>query len=349
MAAFPESFLDDLDDLSNNKGNLIDGMIIDEALSNDDLGSYVEIIQKVDETLQKTSDLLNGDLVLEEYELIVACNALTVDMDNEIHRVHSFLRNNYSVKFPKLESLVHHPIDYARVVKKIGNETDMTRVDLQGLLSSAIIMVVSVIASTTCGRPLPEETLEKTIDVCNRSIALDSAKKKVYDFLDSRMVYTAPNLSAIVGSAVAAKLLSSAGGLSEFVKMPDDTVRHLGTKSTNLAGFSRASSQRDVGYLGETEIYRSAHPSFKKYALKKLASRAVFAGQIDWLKTDLTGETGRTYREEIHNKIVKGKNRLLRSNPKASLFRIPIPKRIEVLTATVNARNVIQQPLRASL
>ncbi|KAF6141702.1 hypothetical protein GIB67_027880 [Kingdonia uniflora] len=119
------------------------------------------------------------------------------------------------------------------------------------------------------------------------------------------MVYTAPNLSAIVGSAVAAKLLGSAGGLSEFVKMHDDTVRYLGTKSTNLAGFSRASSQRDVGYLGETEMYQSTHPYFKKYVLKKLASRAVFAGRIDWLKKDLTGETGRTYREEIFNKIVK--------------------------------------------
>ncbi|KAF6159877.1 hypothetical protein GIB67_032961 [Kingdonia uniflora] len=119
------------------------------------------------------------------------------------------------------------------------------------------------------------------------------------------MVYTAPNLSAIVGSVVDAKLLGSVGGLSKFVKMPDDTVRHLGTKSTNLASFSRASSQRDVGYLGETEIYQSTHPYFKKYVLKKLASRAVFAGRIDWLKTDFTGETGRTYRKEILNKIVK--------------------------------------------
>ncbi|KAF6151730.1 hypothetical protein GIB67_002013 [Kingdonia uniflora] len=216
-------------------------------------------------------------------------------MDNEIHRVQSFLCDNYSVNFPELESLIHHPIDYARVVKKIGNETDMTRVDLQGLLSSAMIMVALVIASTTSGRPLPEESLEKTIDDCNRSIALDSAKKKVYNFLESRMIYTAPNLSAIVGSAIAAKLLGNVGGLSKFVKMPDDTVRHLGTKSTNLAGFSRASSQRDVGYLGETEIYQSTHSYFKKYVLKKLASRAVFAGRIDWLKMDLTGETGRTY------------------------------------------------------
>ena len=32
-------------------------------------------------------------------------------------------------KFPELESLVHHPIDYARVVKAIGNEMDITLID----------------------------------------------------------------------------------------------------------------------------------------------------------------------------------------------------------------------------
>jgi U4/U6 small nuclear ribonucleoprotein PRP31 len=37
-------------------------------------------------------------------------------------------------KFPELESLVHHPIDYAKVVQAIGNEMDVTLVDLENIL-----------------------------------------------------------------------------------------------------------------------------------------------------------------------------------------------------------------------
>ena len=55
-------------------------------------------------------------------QLIVDCNSLTVDIDNEITIVHNFIRDKYRLKFPELESLVMHPIDYARVVKTIGNE-----------------------------------------------------------------------------------------------------------------------------------------------------------------------------------------------------------------------------------
>ncbi|KAF6136967.1 hypothetical protein GIB67_030731 [Kingdonia uniflora] len=86
----------------------------------------------------------------------------------------TFIHDNCRLKFPELESLVNQPIDYAAVVKKIGNKIDLTLVDLEGLLPSAMIMVVSVIASTTSGRPLLEETLEKTIDACNLALPLES-------------------------------------------------------------------------------------------------------------------------------------------------------------------------------
>ena len=120
------------------------------------------------------------------YRLLVDCNQLAVDIDNEIAIVHIFMRDKYKCvpasnplhpckrcaissvhlhvscqsahvthacapgpavahhfvagvealscspsrsKFPELESLVHHPIDYARVVKAIGNEMDITLID----------------------------------------------------------------------------------------------------------------------------------------------------------------------------------------------------------------------------
>jgi U4/U6 small nuclear ribonucleoprotein PRP31 len=49
--------------------------------------------------------------------LLVDCNQLAVDIDNEIVVVYNFLRDRYKTKFPELESLVHNPLDYARVVQ----------------------------------------------------------------------------------------------------------------------------------------------------------------------------------------------------------------------------------------
>ncbi|XP_004513089.1 U4/U6 small nuclear ribonucleoprotein Prp31 homolog isoform X2 [Cicer arietinum] len=312
----------------------VDGDLVDlENLNYDDLDSvsklqktqrYIDIVQKVEEALKKGSDVTIQGVDLEddpEYQLIVECNALSVDIENEIVIIHNFIRDKYHLKFPELESLVHHPIDYARVVKKIGNEMDLTLVDLEGLLPSAIIMVVSVTASTTTGKPLPEEVLTKTIEACDRALALDSAKKKVLDFVESRMGYIAPNVSAIVGSAVAAKLMGTAGGLSALAKMPACNVQLLGAKKKNLAGFSTATSQFHVGYLEQAEIFQTTPPPLRMRACRLLAAKSTLAARVDSIRGDPSGKTGRNLKDEIHKKIERWQEPPPAKQPKP----LPVP------------------------
>uniref|UniRef100_A0A7N1A8C7 Nop domain-containing protein n=1 Tax=Kalanchoe fedtschenkoi TaxID=63787 RepID=A0A7N1A8C7_KALFE len=348
MATLADSFLADLDQLSDNEADApnevdleadimdedVDGELADiEALNHDDLDSvsklqktqrYSNIMQKVEEALQKVPGISNAETNLEddpEYQLIVECNALSVDIENEIVIIHNFIRDNYRLKFPELESLVHHPIDYARVVKKIGNETDLTLVDLEGILPSAIIMVVSVTASTTSGKPLPEENFQKTIDACDRALALDEAKKKVLDFVESRMGYIAPNLSAIVGSAVAAKLMGTAGGLSALAKMPACNVQLLGAKKRNLAGFSTATSQLRIGFIEQTEIFQMTPPPLAMRACRLVAAKSTLAARIDSTRGDPTGKSGRDLKEEIQKKIAKWQEPPPAKQPKP----LPVP------------------------
>ena len=67
---------------------------------------------------------------------------LLVDVDNEISIVHSFMKDKYRMKFPELESLVHHPVDYARVIKAIGNEMDITLVNLEDVLPQVLALAL---------------------------------------------------------------------------------------------------------------------------------------------------------------------------------------------------------------
>ncbi|GKB99889.1 U4/U6 small nuclear ribonucleoprotein Prp31 [Tanacetum coccineum] len=348
IANLEDSFLADLEDLSDNDNENLDedsddaehmeedvnGDLADiEALNYDDLDSvsklqksqrYSDIMKKVEDALEKGSDMSNQGMVLEddpEYQLIVECNTLSVDIENEIVIIHNFIRDKYRLKFPELESLVHHPIDYARVVKKIGNEVDLTVVDLEGLLPSAIIMVISVTASTTSGKPLPEDVLQKTIEACDRALTLDASKKKVLDFVESRMGYIAPNLSAIVGSAVAAKLMGTAGGLASLAKMPACNVQLLGAKKKALAGFSTATSQFRVGYIEQTEVFQTTPPALKMRACRLLAAKSTLAARVDSVRGDPSGSQGRTYRDDIRKKIEKWQEPPPAKQPKP----LPVP------------------------
>ena len=73
------------------------------------------------------------------------CNQLAVEIDAEIAVIHNWVRDQYRPKFPELESLVHHPIDYARVVKAIGNEVSVHRTSMnQHPCSSACQLQLSL-------------------------------------------------------------------------------------------------------------------------------------------------------------------------------------------------------------
>ncbi|KAL8140114.1 hypothetical protein V2J09_006135 [Rumex salicifolius] len=231
---------------------------------------YKDVIMKVDVALEHESLKTDNTIVLEdepEYQLIIDCNKLSVEIEDEITSIHTFIRDEYRSRLPELESLVHHPIDYAHVVKRIRNETDLTRVDLE------------------------------------------------------EMVCIAPNLSAIIGTSVAGKLMATAGGLSSLAYITSCNVRLLGAKKTNLAGCSSAMFWFCEGYIEQTEIFDSTPPPLRIRACRILASKSVLAARIDSARGDPTGKRGRDLREEIRKKIDKGQEPQLPKLPKP----LPVP------------------------
>ncbi|PIA27455.1 hypothetical protein AQUCO_07700013v1 [Aquilegia coerulea] len=319
-----ELCLDDLDDEDYNMNTVVhtsennpmfkfsddDDDNLDNVCKLQKSQHYKEVMNKVEDALlhhHKNNDRLVLEKQDLEYQLVIDCSTLLVCIENEIVNVHNIIRDIYRSKFPELESLVPHPIDYATVVKTIGNVTDLTTLvaDLQGVLPSATIMVLSITALTTSGKPLQEESLKKAIHACNLALDLDLAKKKVLDFVETRMRCIAPNLSAIVGSVVAAKLLGIAGGLSALQNMPSCDVQLLGAKKKS---FSSATSKIiHVGILEETEIFQTTPPSLRKSVCKKLANKSTLAARKDSNRgTNLTGDGyGRKLRDQIYKEMKK--------------------------------------------
>jgi U4/U6 small nuclear ribonucleoprotein PRP31 len=115
----------------------------------------------------------------QEYPLIVASNELVVQIDADIARLHRYIRDLYAPKFPELESLVAAPVDYVRVVQRVGNAMDLSQVPLEGLLPAHTVMVVKIAATTTTGRPLPDQQLQQLMRACDDVLQLEEYKRKV--------------------------------------------------------------------------------------------------------------------------------------------------------------------------
>lgn len=219
----------------------------------------------------------------EEYQLIVTSNEMCQEIDDEIGRLHKFVRDIYSAKYKELEEVVMSPIEYARCVRIIGNETDLSHLDaqLQGVVPPSVILTISVTASTTVGKPLPAEQLALAFEGCDAIAALDEHKKKVLQFIEAKMNIIAPNLCALIGPTIAAQLIGIAGGLSALVKIPACNLQLLGIKRRTLAGFSTATQNIHMGVLGSIDVVRAAPSHLRSKVLKQLAGKCTLAARMD--------------------------------------------------------------------
>jgi len=81
------------------------------------------------------------------------------------------------------------------------------------------------------------------------AMELAETKRKIFDYVESRMAFIAPNLSAIIGANIAAKLLGAAGGLTNLSKMPANNISLLGQQKKVAQGFSTATQLPHTGQL----------------------------------------------------------------------------------------------------
>ncbi|MCL4152701.1 UNVERIFIED_CONTAM: hypothetical protein GTU68_012796 [Idotea baltica] len=261
-----------------------------------------------------------------EYKLIVEANNVFVDIDNEIGIIHKFVKEKYAKRFPELESLVVDPLEYLNAVKELGNDVDKVKYSeaLSQILTQATIMVVSVTASTTQGTLLTQEELEAIVEACNMAQEVNSFKIKIFEYVESRMNFIAPNLSAVVGASTAAKLMGAAGGLTNLAKMPADYVMLVGKQKKTQIGMSRARllpHQVFTGFIYYCDIIQETPPDLRMKAARLVSAKAALASRVDSMHGSPNGKQGELFREDVEKKLDK----LQEPPPVKGIKPLPVP------------------------
>jgi U4/U6 small nuclear ribonucleoprotein PRP31 len=231
------------------------------------------------------------------------------------------IKNIYGHHFPELESLVLNPIDYSRVVKMIGNETDMTLLDLKSILPSATVMVINVTATTTNGRQLTPEELIELNQACDIIQEMDLSRKKMLEYVASRMSIIAPNLTVLLGSATAAKLMTLAGGLTALSKIPSCNLLVVGVQKKALIGLSRVSTNKHEGVIFECELIQKCPKHIHRKAGRLVAAKCALACRVDLSREYPDGRMGDTFRHDIQKKI----DLLVEPPPAKKTKALPLP------------------------
>ncbi|XP_065345956.1 U4/U6 small nuclear ribonucleoprotein Prp31 [Cloeon dipterum] len=260
-----------------------------------------------------------------EYQLIVQANNVAAEIENEISTIYQFVKERYSRRFPELDSLVVQPLDYIKTVRELGNELENVKNNeaLLQVLTQATIMVVSVTASTTQGQMLNENELDSIKEACDMAIEVHDFKLRILDYVEARMAFISPNLSAIVGASTAAKMMGLAGGLSRLANMPACNVQVLGAQKKTLSGFSQVAALPHTGFVYYCELVQETPPDMRLKASRLVAAKCALAARVDAGQESRDGSIGQMFREEIEKKLDK-----LQEPPPVKFIK-PLPKPVD--------------------
>lgn len=308
------------------KGGLTSVRQVAKLWDSDKLKNIKEQVEEYSSKVRKAEELKGTIETDPEYQLIVEANNVSVDVDNEIGNIHKFVKEKYAKRFPELESLVMNPQEYLYTVRELGNDVDKVKSSevLSQFLTQATIMVVSVTASATQGTMLTEEELDSIEEACTLAQDLNMLKMRIFEYVESRMNLFVPNLTNIVGSCTAAKLMGSAGGLTNLSRMPSCNVLVVGKEKKTQLGLSQSTMKPHTGHIYYCPLVQEAPPDLRSKVARLVANKATIAARIDSQHMYPSGSEGLRLREEIEKKLDK-----MQEPPPVKAIK-PLPPPIDV-------------------
>ncbi|WP_439026542.1 NOP5/NOP56 family protein [Haloarchaeobius sp. DT45] len=143
----------------------------------------------------------------------------------------------------------------------------------------------------------PDEA--QVVSLAGRVADLADEADDLEAYVETRAPEVAPNLAAMAGPVLAARLISLAGGLESLAKKPSGTVQVLGAEDALFAHLRGHASSPKHGVIFTHEYVRGTRPQDRGSAARALAGKLSIAARVDHYSGDRKPELDEELDERI--------------------------------------------------
>ena len=183
-------------------------------------------------------------------------------------------------------------------VERIANELAERVVEWAGTLFDDVDAGVDG-AITIADREPTDPVERQVVDLASQVADLVEERGRLQTFVERGMADVAPNLTALAGPILGARLLSLAGGLEQLAKKPSGTVQVLGAEDALFAHLSGRGPSPKHGIIFTHEYVRGTRPEDRGSAARAVAGKLAIAARIDHYAGDHRPELGIELDERI--------------------------------------------------
>lgn len=216
--------------------------------------------------------------------MIVQAIALLDDLDKELNIYAMRVKEWYGWHFPEMAKILNDNLAYSKVVLKMGMRSNYDDVDLSDILPEEIEAAVKSAADKSMGTEITSEDLENIQALAQQVVDFSDYRQQLASYLSARMTAIAPNLTALVGELVGARLIAHAGSLMNLSKNPASTIQILGAEKALFRALKTKHDTPKYGLIYHASLIGQASGKNKGKMARVLAAKTAIGLRVDALQ-----------------------------------------------------------------
>lgn len=212
----------------------------------------------------------------------------TIDyIDKSVNVMSERIREWFGLHFPELDKLISNHLTYSRLVSQIGKREEFLENSLKELnLPDDKIEELMQAADNSMGaglRDLDMNPLMKFGDIIKN---IYEYRDQLADYLTDGMKEIAPNMSALVGPLLAARLISMGGGLKELARKPSSTIQVMGAENALFRSIKTGAKPPKHGIIFQWDGIHGSPWWMRGKIARALAGKLSIASRVDAYSSD---------------------------------------------------------------
>lgn len=156
-----------------------------------------------------------------------------------------------------------------------GFRTNASTTSFEHILPEDLELTLKAAAEISMGTEISDSDIGHIHQLCDQVISISQYRTQLSEYLRNRMNAIAPNLTALVGELVGARLISHAGSLLSLAKYPASTVQILGAEKALFRALKTKHDTPKYGLIYHASLIGQAPQKMKGKVSAKICSKMI--------------------------------------------------------------------------
>merc|ERR1712127_1128320 len=254
--------------------------------------------------------------------MIIQAIALIDQLGKNINTFAMRVREWYGYHFPEMVRICNDNYSYAKLIQLLGRRECLLQAMQEAedaeegaeapelikkmeeiLMDSTKVQSIQDAARKSVGMEISDIDLINVEHFSKQVVELVEYRKELTEYLRSKMTAVAPNLAALIGDVVGARLISHAGSITNLAKYPASTVQILGAEKALFRALKKKGNTPKYGLIFHSTFIGRAAQKNKGRISRYLANKASIASRLDCFSDEPNALVGGMLKQQVEDRL----------------------------------------------